>query len=639
MKHKFLSLLLSLFVLFPSYAEKVEEKDYVAYLFTYFTGNHISQEAVCYGVSMDGYTYWALNNNKPVIDSKVISSTGGVRDPHILRCQDGKTFYMVVTDMVSDNGWDSNRAMVLLKSTDLVNWSHSVINMQKRYDGQEKLKRVWAPQTIFDPEADKYMVYWSMKYGDGPDVIYYAYANSDFTDLEGEPKPLFIPADKKSCIDGDIVYKDGVYHLFYKTEGHGNGIRVATTSSLTSGKWKENMEYKQQTKDAVEGAGTFKLIGEDKYILMYDVYMKGAYQFTETTDLENFKVIDHEVKMNFHPRHGTIIPITREELKRITDKWGKPAEIGEIPSNPVLPGFHADPEIMYSNKTGKYYIYSTTDGQPGWGGWYFTVYSSDDMKDWTYEGVMLDLKSDQVSWANGNAWAPCIEEKKTKDGYKYYFYYSGNPVNGGGKEIGVAVADAPVGPFTDLGHSIINESPVGGGQQIDVDVFTDPVSKKTYLYWGNGYMAGAELNKDMVSLKKKTVTVMTPKGGTLQDYAYREAPYVFYRNGVYYFLWSVDDTGSANYHVAYGTSDSPLGPIKVAADPIVTIQNPEKEIYGPAHNSVICKPGTDEWYIVYHRINKHYIEKEKSPGTHREVCIDRLEFNEDGTIKRVNLSL
>lgn len=639
MKHKFLSLLLSLFVLFPSYAEKVEEKDYVAYLFTYFTGNHISQEAVCYGVSMDGYTYWALNNNKPVIDSKVISSTGGVRDPHILRCQDGKTFYMVVTDMVSDNGWDSNRAMVLLKSTDLVNWSHSVINMQKRYDGQEKLKRVWAPQTIFDPEADKYMVYWSMKYGDGPDVIYYAYANSDFTDLEGEPKPLFIPADKKSCIDGDIVYKDGVYHLFYKTEGHGNGIRVATTSSLTSGKWKENMEYKQQTKDAVEGAGTFKLIGEDKYILMYDVYMKGAYQFTETTDLENFKVIDHEVKMNFHPRHGTIIPITREELKRITDKWGKPAEIGEIPSNPVLPGFHADPEIMYSNKTGKYYIYSTTDGQPGWGGWYFTVYSSDDMKDWTYEGVMLDLKSDQVSWANGNAWAPCIEEKKTKDGYKYYFYYSGNPVNGGGKEIGVAVADDPVGPFIDLGHSIINESPVGGGQQIDVDVFTDPVSKKTYLYWGNGYMAGAELNKDMVSLKKKTVTVMTPKGGTLQDYAYREAPYVFYRNGVYYFLWSVDDTGSANYHVAYGTSDSPLGPIKVAADPIVTIQNPEKEIYGPAHNSVICKPGTDEWYIVYHRINKHYIEKEKSPGTHREVCIDRLEFNEDGTIKRVNLSL
>ena len=300
------------------------EDQCVAYLFTYFTGNHISQEAVCYAVSMDGYTYWALNDNKPVLDSKVISSTGGVRDPHILRCEDGKTFYMVVTDMVSDNGWSSNRAMVLLKSTDLVNWSHSVVNMQKRYAGQEKLKRVWAPQTIYDAEAGKYMIYWSMLHGDGVDIIYYAYANEEFTDLEGEPKPLFLPKDGKSCIDGDIVYKDGVYHMFYKTEGHGNGIKVATTKSLTSGQWEEQPDYKQQTKDAVEGAGTFKLIGQDKYILMYDVYMRGKYQFTETTDMKHFKVIDNEVKMNFHPRHGTIIPITRSELKRITDQWGKP---------------------------------------------------------------------------------------------------------------------------------------------------------------------------------------------------------------------------------------------------------------------------------------------------------------------------
>ena len=76
---------------------------------------------------------------------------------------------------------------------------------------------------------------------------------------------------------------------------------------------------------------------------MYDVYMKGSYQFTETTDLKNFKVIDSEVKMNFHPRHGTIIPITRHELLRITDEWGKPTELGALPNNPVLPGFHADP--------------------------------------------------------------------------------------------------------------------------------------------------------------------------------------------------------------------------------------------------------------------------------------------------------
>lgn len=135
MKHKILTFFLACLVPWLAGAQQsansqnnVAEKDYIAYLFTYFTGNHISEEAVCYAVSTDGYTYWALNDNKPVIDSKIISSTGGVRDPHILRCEDGKTFYMVVTDMVSDNGWDSNRAMVLLKSTDLVNWNHSVIN-------------------------------------------------------------------------------------------------------------------------------------------------------------------------------------------------------------------------------------------------------------------------------------------------------------------------------------------------------------------------------------------------------------------------------------------------------------------------------------------------------------------------------
>lgn len=319
--------LVFLFVLCSSvstvWAQVASEKNFKAYLFVYFTGNHIDEEAVCYAVSEDGYRYKALNDNKPVIDSKVISSTGGVRDPHILRCQDGKTFYMVVTDMVSDNGWDSNRAMVLLKSNDLVHWSHSVINMQKRYKGQEKLKRVWAPQTVFDAETGKYMVYWSMKYGDGPDVIYYAYANKDFTDLEGEPKPLFLPKNGKSCIDGDIVFKEGVYHLFYKTEGHGNGIKKATIRSLTSGQWEEEDGYKQQTTEAVEGAGTFKLINQDKYILMYDVYMKGKYQFTETTDLTNFRVIDQDVTMDFHPRHGTIIPITAKELKRITSKWTK----------------------------------------------------------------------------------------------------------------------------------------------------------------------------------------------------------------------------------------------------------------------------------------------------------------------------
>ena len=99
-----------------------------AYLFAYFTGNDKSEEAIRFALSPDGYHYRALNGNRPVVSSAVISETGGVRDPHILRGADGKTFYMVATDMVSAKGWDSNRGMVLLRSADLLHWTHSAIN-------------------------------------------------------------------------------------------------------------------------------------------------------------------------------------------------------------------------------------------------------------------------------------------------------------------------------------------------------------------------------------------------------------------------------------------------------------------------------------------------------------------------------
>jgi len=145
-----LSLLIVLTTLTVSAKSKIPaEKDFVGYLFTYFTGNNNEkeEEAIRFALSDNGFDYKALNGNRPVIKSSLISETGGVRDPHILRGPDN-CFYMVVTDMVSARGWDSNRGMVLLKSCDLINWTHSVINIQKKYSGQENLKRVWAPQTI-----------------------------------------------------------------------------------------------------------------------------------------------------------------------------------------------------------------------------------------------------------------------------------------------------------------------------------------------------------------------------------------------------------------------------------------------------------------------------------------------------------
>lgn len=601
-------------------------EDYVAYLFAYFNGNRVEEEAVRYAISPDGYNFLSMNKDNPVIDSKEISSTGGVRDPHILRCEDGKTFYMVVTDMTSSKGWNSNRAFVMLKSTDLINWTSSVINIQQKYTGQEDLKRVWAPQTVYDKKAKKYMVYWSMKYGNNADVIYYAYANKDFTDIEGKPKPLFIPSNGAYCIDGDIVWKDDTYYMFYKTDADNrSGIRLATTKNLTSNKWKEYDGFREDTSDKVEGSSVYKLINSDTYIMMYDLFTTHSYEFAESKDLINFKSLKGKTSVNFHARHGSVIPITLEELNRLTEKWGTPPGYAKTGHNPVINGFYADPEILYSNKTGKYYLYPTSDGFHEWSGWNFKVFSSDDLKNWKDEGIILDLKKD-VSWADMNAWAPCIIERKEGNDYKYYYYFTA------GKKIGVAVADNPTGPFKDSGKPVIDFKPEGinRGQEIDPDVFYDAAGDKYYLYWGNGYLCVAELEDDMLSIKKETLKVITPPS------TFREGIYVFERNGTYYFTWSENDTRSEDYRVRYGTSSSPMGPINIPADNLILKKEPEKGIYGTGHHSVLQKPGTDEWYIVYHRFTRpDGIKMGRSAGYNREVCIDKMEFRSDGAIKEI----
>jgi len=672
---------------------------YTAYLFTYFTGNEKSEESIRFALSKDGFVYRALNDNQPVISSAAISSTGGVRDPHILRGVDGKSFYMVVTDMVSAKGWNSNRAMVLLKSNDLLTWSSSVVNIQKRFPGNEDLNRVWAPQTIYDPQAGKYMLYWSMQHGDGPDIIYWAYANKDFTDLETPPKQLFIHPDGHACIDGDIIYDQGKYHLFFKTEGKNIGIRVAVSDKLKEGYVLQPGSV-QQTSDPVEGSGVFKLNNGEGYILMYDLYTKGKYQFTQSKDLRKFKVVDNSIRMNFHPRHGTVLPITSQEAITLQKKWYSPDQfIGSVQSpdiklnnvvldtvastlylpvktasvlkaldpkfvmlpgiqispkapynltngpirvkvtvpghqpkffdikgavdlNPVLDGYYADPEIIYSNKTGKYHIYPTSDGFTGWSGNYFKTFSSTDLSNWKDEGVIIDLPKD-VKWANSNAWAPTISEKKINEVYRYYYYFTA------AQKIGVAVADNPSGPFKDSGKALIAGHPknIKDGQEIDPDVFTDPETGKSYLYWGNGYMAVAPLNEDMISIDTSAIKVITP------DHTFREGTEVFYRNGKYYFLWSENDTRDANYGVRYGTSDSPTGKISVPEKNLVLTKNEKDGIYATGHNSVIQVPGKDQWFIVYHRFTRpNGIKMGEAAGYNREVCIDRLDFDADGNI-------
>ena len=312
---------------------------YSNYLFAYFPAN--DNENIYYALSNDGYNFTPMNNGKRVVAADTVSIKKGLRDPHVLRAPDG-WFYMVNTDMKSAEGWASNRGMVLMKSRDLINWKHSTVHFPDKYKGKNfaNVTRVWAPETIWDANyvnkdgsKGRPLVYYSLLTNDGTipyDKVYFNYANEDFTDLEGDPTHFFDRG--KSTIDMDIVYNpvDKLYHAFYKNEGDG-GICKVQAQTLTSENgtkaptWYKRSGALQQTTEAVEGAGVFKLINQNSWVLMYDCYMNGHYQFTSSTDLENFKFVqDTKTSGAFTPRHGTILPITAQETAALMKVFPTP---------------------------------------------------------------------------------------------------------------------------------------------------------------------------------------------------------------------------------------------------------------------------------------------------------------------------
>jgi hypothetical protein len=288
-------------------------------------------------------------------------------------------------------------------------------------------------------------------------------------------------------------------------------------------------------------------------------------------------------------------------------------EVGSGPSGPVIPGLHADPHVAYLD--GRYYIYPTTDGYVGWSGTYFKAFSSTDLVNWTDHGMILDL-GPGVSWAENSAWAPAIAAKNGK----YYFYFSGGASSTSAKQIGVAVADSPTGPFRDaLGRPLVRAGQFPG-QTIDPMVFTDD-NGQSYLYWGQGSANVVPLNSDMISFDPTKVRSTKPSG-------YNEGAFVIKRNSTYYLMWSEGDTRTEDYRVAYATGSSPYGPWTKRG--VILQKRLDLGIKGTGHHSVVRTPGTDTWYMAYHRF-----AMPGGDGYHREVMIDRMYFNADGTIQPV----
>jgi beta-xylosidase len=298
---------------------------------------------------------------------------------------------------------------------------------------------------------------------------------------------------------------------------------------------------------------------------------------------------------------------------------GRAPKEKQMSGNPVLEGWYADPEgIIYGNRYWIYPTYSDVYERQV----FFDCFSSEDLVHWTKHARIIDTA--EVRWAKRAMWAPSVIRK---DG-NYYLFFSANDVHEGETGgIGVAVGERPEGPYRDLtGKPLINDI-VNGAQPIDQFVFQDD-DGSYYLYYGGwGHCNVVRLSNDFTSLLPhedgSVYREITPEN-------YVEGPFLFKKNGKYYFMWSEGGWTGPDYSVAYAIADSPFGPFRREGS---ILQQDSTIATGAGHHSVIHIPGTEDYYIVYHRRPAG----ETHPN-HRATCIDRLFFDPDGQIRPVHIT-
>ena len=317
------------------------DKDLQAYLLVYFQDE---THSIYFATSTNGYTFTDVNAAKPILLGQDLAEQKGVRDPHIMRGPDN-AIYLSMTDLhvygqragyrtnqwerpASQYEWGNNRALVLMKSYDLIHWTHSDVRIDKLFPEFGDIGCAWAPETILDPEKNKLMVYFTTRIKTGPNFMVYSYANDAFTTLETTPKQLFTyPKEKVNTIDGDITKIGDKYHLFYVAHDRPGGIRHAVSDKINEGYIYEPQKVDPETVGC-EAPNLWRRNGTDTYVLMVDAF--GAHPhnmgFSETTDFVHYKNLGHfndpdspMKATNFSgPKHGAVMSITLDELSRLT---------------------------------------------------------------------------------------------------------------------------------------------------------------------------------------------------------------------------------------------------------------------------------------------------------------------------------
>lgn len=326
---------------FAQKTKVLKEKDMVAYLMVYFKDD---THGLYMALSKDGYSFTDVNNAKPIIAGDTIAEQKGIRDPYIYRAPDGM-FYLALTDLHiyaqkegyrttewerdgKQYGWGNNRGLVLMKSPDLIHWSHTVLRVDQAFPELADIGCAWAPELIYDEKKQKTMIYFTMRFGAGINKVYYAYMNKDFTKMETLPKCIFEYPEGKEYIDADITKIGNKYHMLFASHNGGAHVEQAISDSINTN-YQLDPKRVDPEKVGCEAPTIFKRIGEDKWVLIYDIYRINPHNFgfSETSDFINFKNLGHfnEGVMkttNFSvPKHPAVIQITKKEAQKLAKKW------------------------------------------------------------------------------------------------------------------------------------------------------------------------------------------------------------------------------------------------------------------------------------------------------------------------------
>ena len=312
-------------------AYEKEDEGKFGYLYAHM---HTTQEITCYALSQNA-NYWRdLFDSKEVFDTKKYTYTGGMRDAFVYRTQSGK-FMLAGTDMTSRLGWTSNHRMTFMISNDLVHWDKWIsIDLESPenlkalgLDNADDMTAAWAPQILFDPVTEKYVLYYSVGFPDRH-RIYYSLINEDLTGLT-EPRVFYDPGF--DVIDADIVWNDvdKQYTMIFKREGD-RALSMAVADHLvptgehTTGscQWTLVQNFGiDEPGQSIEAPSQFRYIGNTTWKLGYQKYSNGYnYRLMDLDEHGRNPKNRMDIQGKLAAQHGSYLKLTEREYRHL-EAW------------------------------------------------------------------------------------------------------------------------------------------------------------------------------------------------------------------------------------------------------------------------------------------------------------------------------